>query len=361
MNETPLIDPDTITLPMLLKTMLERGASDMHLTIDSPPQLRIDGSLVPVRTEPLNAKQTQDLCYAVLNETQRKKLHEERELDLAFGVENMARFRVNFFHQRGCLAAAFRQIPWVLKSAEDLGLPAHIVELTKLRDGLILVTGPTGSGKSTTLAALIDRINTSFSGHIVTIEDPVEYVHTHKACIVSQREVGSDTHGFSTALKYALRQDPDVVLIGEMRDLETIEAALTLAETGHLTFATLHTNSASSTISRIVDAFPSDSQSRVGVQLSNVLRAVVSQQLLPKVGGGRALALEYMRVNSAIANLIRKNDVNGMYSQIQMGRGKYSMQTMNDALLRLVKSRWVNVEDAVAKSPNPDELRQSLG
>ncbi len=348
-------------LHQLLKAMIEKGGSDLHITTSSPPQLRIDGKLHPLKMPPLSPPETKQLCYSILTDAQKHKFEEANELDLSFGVRGLSRFRANIFTQRGAVAGAFRSIPYKIKSFDDLGLPPVVTELTKKPRGLILVTGPTGSGKSTTLATIIDKINTERSEHIVTIEDPIEYLHPHKGCVVNQREVGADTSSFTTALKYILRQDPDCVLIGELRDLETIEAALTVAETGHLAFATLHTNSCVQTINRIVDVFPPFQQSQVRAQLSFVLEGVLSQTLMPRANGpGRALALEIMVPNSAIRNLIREDKVHQIYSQMQIGQEKFGMQTMNQSLAGLYHKRLISMDDALARSSDADELRNLI-
>lgn len=347
-------------LHQLLKAMIEKGASDMHITTGSPPQLRIDGKLVPLKLPPLNPAETKELCYSVLTDAQKRRFEEENELDLSFGIKGLSRFRANIFMQRGAVSGAFRVIPFKIMTFQELGLPPVVVDLTHKPRGLILVTGPTGSGKTTTLASVIDRINTERHEHIVTIEDPIEYLHPHKNCIVNQREVGSDTASFKKALKYILRQDPDVVLIGEMRDLETIEAALTIAETGHLAFATLHTNSCVQTINRIIDVFPPYQQPQVRAQLSFVLEGVLSQQLLPKIGGGRVLALEIMVPNAAIRNLIREDKVHQIYSLMQVGQTKYGMQTMNQSLAMLYLKKQITLEEAVGRSSDPEELRNII-
>ncbi|MAE96868.1 MAG: type IV pili twitching motility protein PilT [Deltaproteobacteria bacterium] len=348
-------------LHQLLKAMIEKGGSDLHVTTNSPPQLRIDGKLHPLKMPPLSPPETKQLCYSILTDSQKHKFEESNELDLSFGVRGLSRFRANIFMQRGAVAGAFRSIPYKIKTFEELGLPKVIADLSKKPRGLILVTGPTGSGKSTTLATIIDRINTERNEHIVTIEDPIEYLHPHKGCVVNQREVGADTGSFTTALKYILRQDPDVVLIGEMRDLETIEAALTVAETGHLAFATLHTNSCVQTINRIVDVFPPYAQAQVRAQLSFVLEGVVSQSLIPRANGpGRALSLEVMVPNSAIRNLIREDKIHQIYSQMQIGQEKFGMQTMNQSLASLHQRRMISMDDAIGRSSDVDELRQIL-
>jgi twitching motility protein PilT len=348
-------------LHQLLKAMVEKGASDLHITTGSAPQLRIDGNLVPLKMGALSPVETKQLCYSILTDAQKHKFEEESELDLSFGVKGLSRFRANIFMQRGAVAGAFRTIPFKILSFADLGLPPIINELAKKPRGLILVTGPTGSGKSTTLASIIDRINTDRHEHIITIEDPIEYLHPHKNCIVNQREVGADTQSFKKALKYILRQDPDVVLIGEMRDLETIEAALVISETGHLAFATLHTNSAVQTINRILDVFPAHQQPQVRAQLSFVLEGVITQNLLPRAGGpGRVLAMEVMVPNAAIRNLIREDKVHQIYSQMQMGQAKFGMQTFNQSLAALFSKRLITFDEALGRSSDPDELRNMI-
>jgi twitching motility protein PilT len=345
----------------LLKELVERGGSDLHITINTPPQIRVDGHLTPLELPVLTGTDTKQLCYSILTEQQKHKFEEENELDLSFGVKGLSRFRGNIFLQRGAVAGVFRVIPYKILTFEELGLPPVVKALCEKPRGLILVTGPTGSGKSTTLASMIDRINIDRHDHIVTVEDPIEYLHPHKGCLVNQREVGADTKSFKHALKYVLRQDPDVVLIGELRDLETIEAALTLAETGHLCFATLHTNSCAQTINRIIDVFPPYQQTQVRTQLSFVLEGVLSQTLIPKLSGsGRALALEVMVPNPAIRNLIREDKVHQIYSQMQVGQEKFGMQTMNQCLMNLVQRRIISVEDALGRSPEPDEFKQMM-
>jgi twitching motility protein PilT len=348
-------------LHQLLKAMVEKGASDLHITTGSAPQLRIDGRLVPLKTAPLTPVETKQLCYSILTDAQKHRFEEDSELDLSFGVKGLSRFRANVFLQRGAVAGAFRTIPFKMLSFTELGLPPVVAELAKKPRGLILVTGPTGSGKSTTLASIIDKINTERHEHIITIEDPIEYLHPHKSCVVNQREVGADTHGFKKALKHILRQDPDVVLIGEMRDLETIEAALVISETGHLAFATLHTNSAVQTINRILDVFPPHQQPQIRAQLSFVLEGVLTQNLVPRAGGqGRVLATEVMVPNAAIRNLIREDKVHQIYSQMQMGQAKFGMQTFNQSLAGLVARRLITVDDALGRSSDPEELRNML-
>jgi twitching motility protein PilT len=341
----------------LLKIMIEKGASDLHITTASPPRLRVDGKLVPLDHPQLTPVETKSLCYSILTDAQKHKFEEHNELDLSFGVKGLSRFRGNVFMQRGAVAGAFRTIPFEIKTFKDLGLPEVMNELVKKPRGLILCTGPTGSGKSTTLAAMIDRINSERYEHIITVEDPIEYLHGHKKCLINQREVNADTASFKEALKYVLRQDPDVVLIGEMRDLETIEAALTVSETGHLTLATLHTNSAVQTINRIIDVFPAHQQEQIRVQLSFVLEGVLSQQLIAKKSGkGRALAVELLIPNPAIRNLIREDKVHQIYSTMQTGQSKFGMQTMNQSLIELYTKGHISYEDAIGRSPVPEEL-----
>ncbi|HPC48348.1 MAG TPA: type IV pilus twitching motility protein PilT, partial [Deltaproteobacteria bacterium] len=309
----------------------------------------------------LDPKSTRELLYSILTEAQKHKFEEEQELDLSFGIKSVARFRANIFLQRGALAGVFRMIPYEILPLETLGLPTVVMKLTSLPRGLILVTGPTGSGKSTTLAAFLDKINMERHDHIVTIEDPIEFVHKHKGCLVNQREIGSDSKSFANALKYILRQDPDVVFIGEMRDLETMQAALTVSETGHLVFATLHTNSAVQTVNRIVDAFPAHQQSQVRAQLAFVLEAVISQQLIPRLDGkGRVLASEVMISTPAIRNLIREDKIHQIYSQMQVGQTKHGMQTMNQALFNLYQRKLISLDDALGRSMDPEELRQMM-
>ncbi len=350
-----------ISLHQLLKTMIERGASDLHITTGSPPQVRIDGALVPLDVPALPPADAKRLCYSVLTEAQKHRFEEENELDLSFGVKDLSRFRANIFMQRGSVAGAFRAIPFKVFSFEELGLPPVVTEIANKPRGLVLITGPTGSGKSTTLAAIIDKINTERHEHIVTIEDPIEYLHPHKHCVVNQREVNADTDSFKKALKYILRQDPDVVLVGEMRDLETVEAALTVAETGHLCFATLHTNSAAQTINRIVDVFPAHQQPQIRAQLSFVLEGILSQQLIPKAAGrGRAMACEILVPNPAIRNLIREDKVHQLYSQMQVGQDRFAMQTMNQSLQSLWARKVISLDDALSSSSDPEELRMMM-
>ncbi len=345
----------------LLKVMVEMGASDLHVTAGAPPQVRIDGEVKALQHPPFQAQDTKQLCYSLLTDAQKRKFEEENELDLSFGVKGLSRFRGNIYLQRGAVAGAFRMIPYKFMSFEELGLPSVVRDISRKPRGLVLVTGPTGSGKSTTLASIIDAINMERHEHIITIEDPIEYIHPHKKCLVNQREVGSDTHSFKKALKYILRQDPDVVLLGELRDLETIEAALTIAETGHLCFATLHTNSCVQTINRIVDVFPTNQQTQVRTQLSFVLEGVLSQTLIPKAQGkGRVLALEVMVPNVAIRALIRDDKVHQLYSQMQMGQEKYGMQTLNQSLFMLYHKKLISLENALLRTSEPDELKQMI-
>jgi twitching motility protein PilT len=350
------------SLQELLKIMIDKGGSDLHLTVASPPQVRVDGVLEPLPLPPLTAAETKQMCYSVLTDSQKHRFERENELDLSFGLKGVSRFRANIFIQRGTVAGAFRAIPYEVKPFSELGLPPVIEELMRKPSGLVLVTGPTGSGKSTTLAAMIDQINTERHEHIITIEDPIEFIHVHRNCIVNQREVKADTADFSKALRYILRQDPDVVLVGEMRDLETVASSLTVAETGHLTLATLHTNSCVQTINRIIDIFPSHQQPQIRSQLSFVLQAVISQQLIPhRSGRGRVLAFELMIPNAAIRNLIREDKIHQIYSQMQVGQTKFAMQTMNQCLTTLYQSGKISLEDAYAKSNDLMELKQMLG
>src|SRR5213596_367437 len=351
----------SLSLSDLLKRMLEMNGSDLHITTNSPPQVRVHGHLVPLQLPPLNAAETKQIVYSVLTDNQKHRFEENLELDFSFGVKGLSRFRANIFNQRGAVGAVFRAIPYEIKSFDDLGLPPVVKELCKKPRGLVLVTGPTGSGKSTTLAAMIDKINRERHEHILTIEDPIEFLHNHKNCIVNQREVNADTRGFTEALRTALRQDPDVVLIGEMRDLETIESALRIAETGHLTFATLHTNSAVSTINRIIDVFPSMQQAQVRAQLSLTLEGILCQSLLPRADGrSRALAMEILIPNSAIRNLIREDKVHQIYSMMQTGQDVHGMQTFNQSLATLFHKRLISRDVAMQRTSNVNELRDLI-
>ncbi|MBP7669400.1 MAG: type IV pilus twitching motility protein PilT [Candidatus Eisenbacteria bacterium] len=349
-----------VSFEQLLSTMVEKGASDLHLTAGVPPQYRVDGELIPVEGEPLDAETCQKLIYSILREDQKKRFETSHELDLSFGIRGLARFRANVFSQRGTTAAAIRMIPHEIMGFERLGLPRVVVGFASQPNGLVLVTGPTGSGKSTTLAALLDKINRERACHIVTIEDPIEYVHTNRKAIVNQREIGSDTHSFPEALKYILRQDPDVILIGEMRDLETVTAALTVAETGHLVFATLHTNSTYESINRMVDLFPVNQQKQVLAQLAFVLRGVTTQQLVPhRKGSGRVMVAEVLVCTPAVGALIREGKVHQIYTLMQAGQ-KHGMQTMNQALFHAYTGGTITLREALARSVNPQELEQML-
>src|SRR5438270_9787786 len=351
-----------ITLSELLKKLAEFGGSDLHLTTNTPPQIRVDGHLRPLEGyKVLTSADTKQLAYSVLTDAQKHRFEENLELDFSFGVKGLSRFRANIFNQRGAVGAVFRAIPYEIKSFEELGLPAVVKELCNKPRGLVLVTGPTGCGNSTTLAAVIDKINKERHEHILTIEDPIEFLHNHKSCIVNQREVNADTKGFAQALRTALRQDPDVVLVGEMRDLETIESALRIAETGHLTFATLHTNSAVSTINRIIDVFPSMQQAQVRAQLSLTLEGILCQSLLPKADGrGRAMAMEILVPNAAIRNLIREDKVHQIYSMMQTGQDVHGMQTFNQSLATLYHKRLITRETAMNRTSNANELRDLI-
>ena len=348
-----------VNLRELLEEMVKMNASDLHLTVGSPPAVRVDGKLQRLKYDFLTSEQTKKLAYSMLNEKQKLKFEQNSELDFSFGIEQMSRFRCNMFVQRGNIAVVLRQIPYKIKSFEELGLPKVVAEFSKLPRGLVLVTGPTGSGKSTSLAAIIDKVNKERPVHIITVEDPIEYLHRHQLALVNQREVYSDTTSFSSALKYALREDPDVVLVGEMRDLETIESALKISETGHLAFATLHTNSCAESINRIVDVFPTNQQEQIRVTLSFTLQAVVSQTLIPKIGGGRVMALEVMVATPAIRAIIREDKIHQIYSMIQSGQ-KYGMKTMNQSLAELYNTGKITINDAMNHSSNLQELNEML-
>ena len=354
--------PQGVNLRALLEEMIERGASDLHITAGECAKMRIDGDITSSRTtNVLTPKDTLQVAYSVLTEQQKKRFEMEDELDFSFGIQNLARFRGNCFKQRGCVSMVMRQIPINIKTAAELKLPAAIIKMAEKPRGLVLVTGPTGSGKSTTLAAMIDKINRERKGHIITVEDPIEFIHKHQSCIINQREVGTDTKSFAAALKYALREDPDIVLVGEMRDLETIHAGLTIAETGHLAFATLHTNSAAEAINRIIDVFPSHQQSQVRAQLSFVLEGIITQVLLPKKSGkGRAMACEILVVTPAIRAMIRDDKIHQIYSSMQAGK-KHGMQTMNDALYALYLAREVDEEECIRVSSDPNEFLRMIG
>jgi twitching motility protein PilT len=352
----------TFNLRSLLEEMIQRDASDLHITAAERPKLRVDGDITDSSVaEVLTPKDTLQLAYSVLTENQKKRFETEDELDFSFGIQNLARFRGNVFKQRGCVAMVIRMIPFNVRTFQELSLPPVIAKLAERPRGLILVTGPTGSGKSTTLAAIIDKINKERKGHIITVEDPIEFIHRHQSCLVNQREIGTDTKTFASALKYALREDPDVILVGEMRDLETVGAALTIAETGHLVLATLHTNSAAESINRVIDVFPSNQQSQVRAQLAFVLEGVVTQTLLPRLKGrGRSMAAEIMVATPAIRALIRDDKVHQIYSAMQSGK-KFGMQTMNDALYQLYTAREVAQEECERVSHDPKEFLRMIG
>ncbi|HLA96772.1 MAG TPA: type IV pilus twitching motility protein PilT [Pyrinomonadaceae bacterium] len=351
-----------ITLPELLKKMTDAGGSDLHLSTNSAPQIRVHGHLKQLSEyAPFTPADTKRLAYSVLTDAQKHRFEENLELDFSFGLKGMSRFRANLFNQKGAVGAVFRAIPYEIKTFDDLGLPPVVADMCKKPRGLVLVTGPTGSGKSTTLASMVDKINVERHEHILTIEDPIEFLHNHKSCVVNQREVAADTHSFGAALRTALRQDPDVVLVGEMRDLETIEMALRIAETGHLTFATLHTNSAYSTINRIIDVFPASQQSQVRTQLSLVLEGIMCQALVPKASGdGRAMALEILIPNAAIRNLIREDKIHQIYSMMQTGQDKFGMQTFNQSLATLYHKKMITLDAAMQRTSNADELKELI-
>lgn len=349
-----------VALSDLLRKMIELGGSDLHITTNTPPQIRVHGHMTPLEMSPLTPAETKQFAYSVMTDAQKHRFEEDLELDFSFGLKGLARFRANVFNQRGATAAVFRIIPFEIKSFQQLSLPPVVARLCEKPRGLILVTGPTGSGKSTTLASILDKINIDRHDHIITIEDPIEFVHPHKNCIVNQREVHSDTKSFSMALRAALREDPDVVLIGEMRDLETIESALRIAETGHLTFGTLHTNSAASTINRIIDVFPSHQQPQIRAQLSLVLEGILCQSLLPKIGGGRVMVMEVLVPNPAIRNLIREDKIHQIYSSMQSGQDKFGMQTFNQSLATLYFQKQITQETALLRSSMPEELQDMI-
>jgi len=353
---------NSVNLRALLEEMIERDASDLHITAGDKPKLRVDGDITDANVEVvLTPKDTLQLAYSILTENQKKRFETEDELDFSFGIQNLARFRGNCFKQRGCVSLVIRQIPFNIRTFEELGLPNAVAKMAERPRGLVLVTGPTGSGKSTTLAAMIDKINRERKGHIITVEDPIEFIHRHQGCIVNQREVGTDTKSFSNALKYSLREDPDVILVGEMRDLETMQAALTIAETGHLCFATLHTNSAAEAINRMIDVFPSHQQGQVRAQLAFVLEGIVTQTLLPKASGkGRALAAEVLVVTPAIRALIRDNKIHQINSSMQAGK-KFGMQTLNDSLYNLYMSRDVVLDECLRVSGDQNEFLRMVG
>lgn len=353
--------PNKIGLPSLLKAMVEQDASDLHITVGVPPEFRIQGKMVKVKTDPLSEKDTEELCYSVMTDSQKAKFEEFQEMDFSFGIKSFARFRANLFYQKGAVGGVFRRIPFEIPNFHDLGLPIVLTETIRSPNGLVLVTGPTGSGKSTSLAAMLDILNSEEYGHLITIEDPIEFVHPHKNCVVNQREVGSDTKSFREALKRVLRQDPDFVLVGELRDIETIEMALTLAETGHLVFATLHTNNAVQSINRIINVFPPHQQPQIRQVLSFTLQAILSQQLVKSSKHNkRYLAAELMIPNIAIRNLIREDKLHQVYAMMQTGQAESGMQTMNQALSKLVSTAKITKEDAIRYSTMPEELEKIL-
>jgi twitching motility protein PilT len=349
------------TLPELLKTLVDMDGSDLHIATQTPPQVRVHGHLQRLQLPEMSPADTKALVYSVLTDSQKKRFEETLELDFSFGIKGMARFRCNVFNQRGAVGAVYRLIPEKIRTFGELGLPAVLATLAERPRGLVLITGPTGSGKSTTLAAMLDKINSERHDHILTIEDPIEYIHPHKNCLVNQREVHSDTSSFSLALRAALREDPDVVLIGEMRDLETVEAALKIAETGHLTFGTLHTNSAAQTINRIIDIFPAGQQAQIRTQLSLVLEGIVCQALLPRADGkGRVCSLEILVPTPAIRNLIRDDKIHQIYGAMQAGQEKLGMQTQNQSLASLYQKRQITLDVAIGASSNRDELQDMI-
>lgn len=350
----------TVTLQQLLKATIKQNASDLHIVSGSAPVLRVEGQIIRFKSEALSSEQTQALCYSILTDAQKSRFEATKELDFSFGIKDLARFRANIFQQRGSVSGVFRRIPLEIPDIDTLGVPKAVRDVVNYPSGLVLVTGPTGSGKSTTIAALIDKINKDVRGHIITLEDPIEYVFPHRSCIVNQREIGVDSVSYKAALKYVLRQDPDVCFMGEMRDHETIEAALNVAETGHLVFSTLHTNSAVGTINRIVNVFPADQQDRVRTQLALSLNAVISQRLLPTIGGGLAAAYEIMVLNPSLRNLIRENKLHQVYGAMQIGQDKSGMVTMNQSLLKLVLARKIEVRTAFTNSNDPEELDKMM-
>ena len=350
-----------VTLHQLLKTLVERGGSDLHITTNSPPMIRVHGDILALDYPPLTVPETKQLCYSILTDVQKHRFEENLELDLSFGVKGLARFRGNVFLQRGAVSAVFRQIPYEILGFKELGIPTVVEALCNRPRGLVLVTGPTGSGKSTTLAAMVDIVNRERQAHIMTVEDPIEFLHRHRSCIVNQREVGADTHSFSAALKHVLRQDPDVILVGEMRDLETISTAITAAETGHLVFATLHTQDAPQTIDRIIDVFPPHQQQQVRVQLATTLQGVVTQQLLQTADAhGRCVAVEVLIATPAVRNLIREGKTHQIYSLMQAG-GRFGMQTMDQSLANLVKAGKITQNLAYERCHDPEELNRLIG
>ena len=350
-----------LQIQQLFKVMVESGASDLHLTVGTAPGMRISGDIVRVKVGALTPDDTKRLIYQILTEKQKAELEKNLELDFSFGVKGLARFRANVFYSKNAVAAVFRQIPSLIPDFDALGLPRVLLDIVNVSNGLVLVTGPTGSGKSTTLAALIDRLNSTQPGHIITLEDPVEFVHSHKMSIVNQREIGADTLTFGKGLKSLLRQDPDIVLVGELRDVETIEAALTIAETGHLVFGTLHTNSTIQTINRIINVFPHEQQEQIRTLLSFVLQGVIAQQLLPKIPKGRAAVQEILRITPAIRNLIREDKIHQIYSQMQIGQEESGMTTMNQGLKKMLDGGIITSETALTYTNNPEELQRMMG
>jgi len=349
-----------ITLHQLLKAAVKQGASDLHIVAGSPPVLRIDGKIVRVKTTDLSADDSRQLCYSILTDAQKSRLEENKEIDFSFGIKNMARFRTSLFFQRGAVSGVFRKIPLDIPELKMLSLPRSVENVTNFPSGLVLVTGPTGSGKSTTIAALIDKINRERRSHIITLEDPIEFVYGHKSCIVNQRELGTDMLGYASALKSILRKDPDVFLMSELRDLKDIETALGIAETGHLVFGTLHTNSALQTINRVVSVFPAEQQARIRVQLSFTLNAVISQRLIPGTKGGVLPAVEFLLMNTTIRNLIRENKLHQVYGMMQVGQGKTGMVTLNQSLMDLVLKRKIDIRGAFSATSDPEELDKLL-
>lgn len=350
----------TISLNQLLKAVVDQGASDLHVIVGSVPCLRVGGRIVRIKTDKMDARTVKEMCYSILSDQQKAHFEESRELDFSFGVKRLARFRCNLSYHMGTVSGVFRRIPEQIPTFDQLQLPQVVRDMCKNKTGLVLVTGATGSGKSTTLAAMLDRINTEEHGSIITVEDPIEFIHTHKNCIVKQREVGTDTNSFSSALRHLLRQDPDYCLVGEMRDLETIEMALTTAETGHLVFGTLHTNSAVQTINRVVTVFEPEQQERIRVMLSFTLQGIIAQQLIPAINGGVALAMEILVPTPGIRNLIRENKLHQVKSLMQSGQNKTGMITMNQSIMNLLVNRRIDMKNAFKSSPDPDELDQML-
>jgi twitching motility protein PilT len=349
-----------VTLQQLLKAMVEQDASDLHLTVGSPPVLRISGTITKVKTPPLSSADTKNLCYGVLTDAQKSEFEQNWEIDVSFGIKGLARFRGNIFFQRGSVAGAFRRIPFEIPTMSALGLPQVVEEMIRAPNGLILVTGPTGSGKSTTIASIVDHLNQTQKGHIISLEDPIEFMHPHKSCVVNQREIGSDSKSFTSAMKRILRQDPDYVLIGELRDQESIEMALTIAETGHLVFGTLHTNSAVQTINRLINIFSAERQNQIRQLVSFVMVGSIAQQLVQTKQGGRVLVMEILRSNNAVKNLIRESKTEMVYSVMQTNQEETGMQTMNQSLFRLVEQGKLDEDGALEYSTVPDEFLRMI-